>query len=125
MALKWDGKRVLNNINMTMRQRLDSAAIAWVNYTQQKLNEKTNRDGKTPSKGKTYPAMVTSHLRRSIDWERGSGLSVRVGTNVEYGKHLQFKPVKRGGRPWMTLANRETRQAIQRILGRPFRSSIQ
>lgn len=122
MGLKWHGKKVQKAMRQDMEKRLAVAAITWVNYTQQKLNEKVNRDGKTPSRsGEPYPAMVTSHLRRSIDWERGRKLSVRVGTNVVYGKYLQFKSPSKGGRPWMTTANREMQGKIRQILSRKFR----
>jgi len=125
MALKWDGKKAVKYIDLTMQQRLDAAAMTWVKYTQRKLNEKVNSDGKTPSKkGDKYPAYTDGHLRDSIDWERGKGLSVRVGTTVEYGKFLQFKKPVDGGRPWMSTANREMRSKINQIIGRKIRDKI-
>ena len=123
MGLKWHGKKVQMNMKDQMNKRLAAAAITWVNHVKGKMNEKTNRDGKTPSAPGQYPSMVTSNLRGKIEWEAmRQRLAVRVGTNVEYGKFLELGTRKMRKRPWMTLANRETRATIKRILSKRISS---
>lgn len=124
MALKWHGNKVQKSMRRNMQHRLDAAALIWVRHATRQLNMKTNRDGKTPSMPGEYPAMVTSHLRRNINWERIAGrLAVRVGTNVEYGKFLEVGTRKIAKRPWMTLTNRQTKTQIKNTIGRPMRST--
>jgi len=121
MGLKWDPEQNIKKLKLGMKQRLNMAAITWVNYATRQLNQKVNRDGKTPSKPGEYPAMVTSHLRRSIAWESVSGrLAVRVGTNVRYGKFLELKRGQ-GKRPWMKLTNTAVKPKLRQIIGRPFK----
>jgi len=125
MALKWHGEKVKRDINQAMKQRLDMVGITITKYARERLNQKVNRDGKTPSKpGDSYPAMRTSHLRGSIDYEPEKGLAIRWGTNVIYGRFLQFKNPSSGGRPWMSAANRETKAQVIKILGQKFSGSI-
>ena len=119
MPLKWDPDKNLPKMKAEMNRRLDTAAISWVNYAKRKLNERLNRDGKTPSPEGGYPAMATSNLRGKIEYDlRTQKMEARVGTNVLYGKFLELGTETMGKRPWMTLTNRAMRSTINRILGR-------
>ena len=122
MAMKWHGEKVQRKISGTMQDRLDACAMLWDGYAKQRLNQQVNRGGGNPSAPGGYPAMVTSHLRRNVMWERLSGkLAVRVGTNVKYGKYLELGTRRMAKRPWMTLTNRQTKDRMRRILGRKMR----
>lgn len=70
------------------------------------------------------PRKQTGRLRASVTYEVDeASLSARVGTNVEYGKHLELG-TKRGiaPRPWLRRALAECRGKIDSLLssiGRP------
>jgi HK97 gp10 family phage protein len=49
------------------------------------------------------PAVQTGHLRRSVQVDRSqvaSNLRATVGTNVPYGRYLEFGTRKMAARPW-------------------------
>ena len=44
-------------------------------------------------------------------------LSVRVGTNVAYGAHLEFGTYKMARRPWLSKGLAESMPTLRRLLG--------
>lgn len=48
----------------------------------------------------TLAGRTKAGTRAEIKWERDNKGAV-VGTDVMYGKYLEFKPSNRGGRPWL------------------------
>ena len=132
VKMKWHGERVERMILHGVSKNLDKAAMFWVRFAQQRM-------GVTQiSSPGNYPGKDSGHLRKNIAWEPVSQLVRRVGTNVEYGKYLEFgatikaktkkvltdgknffgKKVTIKPRPWMTLTNNLTRTKLAKIIGR-------
>lgn len=117
--LMWYGKKWREKQRDEMAQRLLKAAMFWVRETKKKLGKVRNPSAAPGA----YPAKKTGHLRRNIAHGRVDKrtLSVEVGTNVPYGKHLELGTRRMAPRPWMSLANKETRRGILRILREPIK----
>jgi phage gpG-like protein len=76
------------------------------------------RVGTQASKPGEYPRWLTGHLARSIAHEvNPETITVRVGTNVPYGKWLELGTHNMAPRPWMTLGLQEFAGEIQALLG--------
>lgn len=74
--------------------------------------------GAARSKPGEPPRKQTGRLRASVTYEVDeASLSARVGTNVEYGKHMELG-TKRGlaPRPWLRRALAECRGKISALL---------
>lgn len=71
-----------------------------------------------------YPMSDTGRLASSVQFEpptnrtRPEGF---VGTNLRYGKHLEFKSPARGGRPWLLRSFNEATENAQALLDRIFK----
>lgn len=62
------------------------------------------------------PNIDTGRLVNSIKWEVDeNALSAVVGTNLEYGTHLEFGTTKMAARPWLGPALRENQRSILRL----------
>jgi HK97 gp10 family phage protein len=69
--------------------------------------------------------MRTGHLRRNVQMEMDrQRIEARVGTNVVYGRYLEFGTSKMAARPWLSRGFRETAAEIRRILTTPIGSPI-
>jgi len=64
-----------------------------------------------------YPSMRTGHLRRNVQQETDrERLIARVGTNVLYGKFLEFGTRKMAARPWLSRGLRDNEAELRSIL---------
>lgn len=64
-----------------------------------------------------FPSMRTGHLRRNVQMEvDAENLVARVGTNVKYGRWLEFGTRKMAARPWLSRTLRETAGDVRQIL---------
>jgi phage gpG-like protein len=71
-----------------------------------------------------YPATDTGRLASSIQFEPPTNKAKPVGvvgTNLHYGKLLEFKSPARGGRPWLMRAFNEGVEDSEAILLRIFK----
>jgi len=65
----------------------------------------------------TYPYLRRGWLRANIQMEMDrSILTARVGTNVLYGRYLEFGTRKMAARPWLSLALRDFGPQLRAIL---------
>ena len=70
-----------------------------------------------------YPMSDTGTLASSIQFElpaRSAKPQGRVGTNLMYGRYLEFKLPYQGGRPWLSRAFNEAVRGGNRRLKRIF-----
>jgi phage gpG-like protein len=73
--------------------------------------------GGNPSKSGEYPHKVTGHLRRNVQEEFDKDiLTARVGTNVEYGKHLEMGTLRMAARPFMSNGVRDFSAGVKAII---------
>lgn len=64
-----------------------------------------------------YPASDSGTLMGRIDSEVNEATLVgEVGTNVVYGKYLEFKDPAKGGRPWLSRAWSEAQPKVEAAL---------
>lgn len=63
------------------------------------------------------PAVQQANLRKGTTWERTQLLERRVGTNVPYGKYLEYGTPRIKPRPWLLRAAQESFVKIKQILG--------
>ncbi len=68
-----------------------------------------------------YPAVRTGALRQSVRVYTPGPLQATVGTDVKYGKFLEFKSPDRGGRPWLRRSAEEAWPKVTAIWQRPWR----
>ena len=65
------------------------------------------------------PAVDTGRLRQSVRYEIAGNVGL-VGTDLDYGKKLQFGTRKVAARPWLDVAFREAADRVREIFGRPW-----
>lgn len=72
-----------------------------------------------------YPMSDRGRLAGSVEFELPTNktkIEGVVGTNLVYGKHLELKPVSRGGRPWLSRAYKTViRRGLDKLLERTFK----
>lgn len=80
---------------------------------------KINVTSPQPS-GKSHSYVDTNRLAASVSHEVGEG-EVMIGTNVTYGKYLEFGTVNMPPYPWLFVAVEEKRgEIIEALKGREF-----
>ena len=79
---------------------LTRVAIAMQGKMRAKMTKRTDRKPSAPGEA---PAVQKGRLRNSIVHQPATAatLIARVGTNVPYGKHLEFGTSKMAARPWL------------------------
>lgn len=123
--LVWNGDGAAEHVRSTVARRLHRAAIVVKNRAKQLL--KTPGTGRVKgrkvgpvvhSKPGEPPYKQTGRLWQSVAHEVDEpSLTARVGTNVEYGKHLELgtrKGLK--PRPWLRRALAETADRVLQLL---------
>ena len=117
--------------SMRLGGRVASGEMEWQSYTGRAGDERRRRvekgTGKRAEKVGSYaskpgevPRVQTGTLRRSITHEMHDTLPIgRVGTNVIYGKLLEFGTRRMKPRPFMRPSLMRTLAAITAIFGKP------
>lgn len=79
--------------------------------------------GAFPSRPGESPHKQTGRLRASVTWElvRLWSWVARVGTNVEYGKHLELGTRFIAPRPWLEVSLADKLGEVRSILTAPWR----
>ena len=114
MPMKWYGTEAKLKVNNAAATRIEYAARMHRDYIRTRLSA----IGDPPASAGTYPYKRSGHLRRNVQMEMDrKAVRARVGTNVLYGKFLEFGTRRMAARPWLSLALRENRAAIRAILG--------
>lgn len=142
-TMHWYGEEIKVRIDRHLATRIEYAGRAFRDYIRKQLAQRRSPPASDPGE---YPHMGTGHLRRNVQMEIDrSEPRARVGTNVLYGKYLEFgtrggytivprrgralrfvvagKPVFRGRvthpgirpRPWFSRAAREFASEVKRI----------
>lgn len=129
--LEWNGEGAKDHVNGRAVKFLSRAAIEVKRKAQVLLSVPGTGGGRdtkgrfvrvygaNPSKPGQPPHKQTGHLRRSVTYEVDrKTLTARVGTNVEYGKHLELG-TKRGlaPRPWLRPALASVAARVNELLG--------
>ena len=114
--MKWYGEvkaRVLDHVDA----RIEYAARLFRDHIRTQL---VTRRSPPASDAGEYPHEETGHLRRNVQMEMDrTQHRARVGTNVVYGKYLEFGTRRMMSRPWLSKATREFGPTIRRILEAP------
>ena len=63
-----------------------------------------------------YPATDKGRLVGSVRYVMESPTSYRVGTNVEYGPHLEFGTSRMGARPWLLPSFERAKIGVEKEL---------
>lgn len=87
----------------------------------QKYNPRRTHQASAPGQ---YPMSDTGRLASSIQFEPPASESKPegfVGTNLQYGKYLEFKSPAAGGRPWLKRAFDEAVEGSEALLDRIFK----
>jgi len=114
MPMQWYGEQVKAKIMGDAAKRVEYAALTLRNYLRRKL---LAIRGLPASLAGQYPHYRTSHLAHNVQMEMNKATATaRVGTNVPYGKWLEFGTWKMRPRPWLSRGVREKRREITRIL---------
>lgn len=130
--------KVRTEIKAGARRNLKAAAILLQNHAKELVSvdgttqvpatsKKTGRKLKrtnlayntNPSKPGEPPHVQTGRLRASISHEV-TGVTARVGTNLEYGRYLELGTRKMAARPWLRRSLTEAWTQLQRILSTPI-----
>lgn len=122
--LHWHGEQARAMVLARVTRLLSAAAlivstrakqllsVAGTGHARDKATGKFKRSyGANPSAPGEPPAKQTGRLRASVAWEV-AGLVARVGTNVRYGRWLEFGTSRMAARPWLRRALAETRGRI-------------
>ena len=120
-------KRVVRGIKLrSLKERLAAAAAGRFLKKSQKVIEYVATTPATPG---APPRKLSGHLRRSVTWEinklpvtltnyvRFNEMTARIGTNVRYGKYLEFAFGK--SHEWLLKTILGIRHELAVIIGRP------
>jgi len=110
VALKWYGNKALGKVEGDMAKKIAAATIFLRSHIATKLSEPP-----PPSAPGEYPHRDSSQLLKNIEAEYDATTG-RVGTNVKYGKYLEFGTKKMKRRPWLSRGLAECEAAIRRII---------
>lgn len=78
------------------------------------------------SKPGDAPNTDTGRLVKSVDFNfENRGLVGEVGTNLKYGKHLEFGTKTMAPRPWLSTAVKSVEGKLSRIFKKQFRNSVE
>lgn len=129
VSVNFNTYKVISTMRSTAGSRVFSAASEVRNIALQKLSG--SRKGKiyrVPGTRKEYvasapgepPAQATGRLRQSVKIEVENidrSLVGRVGTDLDYGRMLEFGTMKMLPRPWLGISFNEAKPEIEKILG--------
>jgi len=89
-----------------------------VNYVTGKRGGKRGRNIYRSAPPGAFPGVRTGLLRRSIGVVKATrgNLAVYIGTNVKYGRHLEYGTRKMAARPWLRRTFAEERAKMIDIL---------
>ena len=88
---------------------------------------KFKRGGKTGQRSAPgeFPKTDTGRLVASIKTESSAGgLIFRVGTNLRYGRHLEFGTLKMAARPWLARTLRLNTKKISANIARELKITL-
>lgn len=120
--------QAIQKIQAELGKRVEKAAIHLTNAVKVKLNRSQPYHITTGPSGKHYhgedpslpgepPKKITGFLQRSITYEMGEDkLSAKVGTNLNYGRHLELGTVNMAPRPYLRSTLKEEAARIDQIL---------
>ena len=121
----------------TLESKIDvairSGAVKVLNETQKAMKQSTKtgiaykRGNKThiASAAGQAPAVDTGTLVRSIQAIKSIyGDGWLVGTNIEYGKHLEFGTKNMAARPWLIPALEKHRKAVYTSIQKAIKASL-
>jgi len=111
MSLKWYGKQVEEEVRRKCARNLRDTCLFLEGDIKKSF-------GKSPSASGEPPGVITGTLKRSITYEI-EGLIGRVGTNVEYGKHLELGTEHIAPRPFLRPALEKNTAKIKEMMCRP------
>jgi len=141
IVLRSEMPKAIAGIEQAIKSRMDEASLLVENETKLTLSR--------PGKGRIYenyiyedasgnmvfgrtrnvphrasapgdpPAVDTGRLRQSIRREVSGNVGL-VGTDLDYGKKLQFGTRKVAARPWLDVAFREAADRVIEIFRRPW-----
>ena len=140
-SVNWNGKNIEKQIKREMHNRLEHCATMVQGHARDLINiegtgirtrrvrDKSGRlrkskklvYGANPSKPGEPPRKQTGRLYASVAWDFKDYLVSRVGTNVPYGKFLEFGTAIMAARPWLHRALREKQRQINELLSRPIK----
>ena len=83
------------------------------------------RRGVVAAKPGKAPNTDTGRLVQSIAFEfEDGGMKGLVGTNLRYGKHLEFGTNKMAARPWLKPAVRANRKKIEKLFEKTLADAV-
>ena len=121
---------VMRKIDSTARGRVLESVMEVRNKTLEKLSgQRTGRTYFVPGTHRTYtasspgqpPAVATGALRQSIAGSvetEGKQVVGRVGTNLKYGKMLEFGTMNMKPRPWLRKSFEESEAKVKELFMR-------
>jgi len=128
MTLTDNTDKVIKSINESASKRMAKAVNEVRNVVLETLSgSRTGRRYKVPGTQKFYtasapgepPAQATGGLRESIKTtvsSEGKKIVGRVGTDLEYGKELEFGTHRVAPRPWLKPSFEKAKGKIEEIL---------
>jgi|TARA_Y100000310_G_scaffold344956_1_gene460768 phage gpG-like protein len=129
--IKWDGDKLILDIDNAMASRLPKAGAVVVGETKRLLGRQGRPSLASQAKGAEVthskpgepPKWQTKTLRQSITQESVSKHEQRVGTNVVYARALELGYDKRNllARPYLRPGLRKSQKKITSILTAPMK----
>lgn len=137
MLVGWNGEKITRAVHTELRRRLNAAGSFLEGSIKQDISQpgalsyrrvtKKGRVMKTVKKIYNYthsrpgnpPFKQYGKLRQSITHEV-VGMTCRVGTNLKYGRYLEFGTRRMKSRPFLGPNLRKNRKILQAMLSRPM-----
>ena len=127
ITFKSNIKELMKKIDSTAKGRMLEAVMEVRSKTLVKLSgQRSGRTYFVPGTHKTYtasapgqpPAVATAGLRQSIKGTvetEGKQVVGRVGTDLDYGRRLEFGTRKMAARPWLRKSFEEAEAKVKEI----------
>lgn len=124
----WHGERVRQQIQREVGKRLKTCGQLGVEHAKELISVDGTGVGANgsliyganPSRPGEPPHVQTGRLRASVAYEV-EGNVTRIGTNVEYGRHLELGTSRMAPRPWLRRMLIERMSIFRRILTAPIK----
>src|SRR5262245_4431712 len=118
VKLTWNGARVEREIKADLNGRLALCGELVASTIRRRLST----PGPAASAPGEHPHAQSGRLRGSVSYSTDpASLTLRVGTNVEYGGFLEHGTSRMAARPFLLRTVFELRPQLRRIMSKPRR----
>lgn len=133
VTLTWEGDQFVKDLEQAANKGLTVAAQVGADAAVRGFSKTSGRVvGKTKTGRNKYvaarpgdpPGIRTGNLRNSVASTKGENLRALIGSNIEYGLHLERGTSRMAARPWLKRSVLGARRRMQRAFERRVKAEL-